>query len=53
VKFLNDWVITEKDDEGNILKNCIRILNSKNEEIFRISEDGLYFKGKKIVGDDV
>lgn len=47
LKFANDWVMTEKDDNGNVIEG-IRILNRKGEEIFKITEDGLWFKGKKI-----
>ncbi len=47
LKFANDWVMTERDDNGNVIEG-IRILNRKGEEIFKITEDGLWFKGKKI-----
>jgi len=47
IKLKNGWIITEKDDNGNIIDG-VRILNSKGEEIFRITEDGIYFKGKKL-----
>ena len=48
VEFKNKWRITEYDEDGNVMEDGLRILNSKGEEIFRITEDGLWFKGKKI-----
>ena len=43
----NGWKITEKDENGNII-NGIRILNEKGEEVFKITNEGLYYKGNKI-----
>ena len=48
IKLMNNWTVTERDENGNIIKNGVRILNDKGEEIFRITEDGIYFKGKKL-----
>jgi len=44
----NGWRIVEYDDNKNLF-NGVRILNDKGEEIFKITEDGLYFKGKKVI----
>ncbi|MCD6199455.1 MAG: hypothetical protein J7K15_12955, partial [Deltaproteobacteria bacterium] len=45
--FRNGWRITEFDENGKQM-NGLRILDEDGEEIFKIAEDGLYFKGKKI-----
>jgi len=47
VVFKNNWRITEHDDHGNLLDG-LRILNKNNEEILKITEDGVFFKGNKI-----
>jgi len=47
IAFENDWRITEHDEDGNIIEG-LRILNSKGVEVFKITEDGLWFKGNKI-----
>jgi hypothetical protein len=47
VVFQNGWKITEYDEDGKLMDG-LRILNKNGEEIFKITEDGLYFKGKKI-----
>ncbi|MHA1288058.1 MAG: LamG domain-containing protein [Candidatus Thorarchaeota archaeon] len=46
-EFKNKWRITEYDEKENMIEG-LRILNSKGEEIFKITEDGLWFKGNKI-----
>lgn len=43
----NNWRITEYDEEGNKIDG-VRILNSDGEEVFKITNDGLYYKGVKI-----
>ena len=43
----NNWRITEYDEEGNKIDG-VRILNSDGEEVFRVTNDGLYYKGVKI-----
>jgi len=47
VVFQNGWRITEFDENGKLMDG-LRILDKNGEEIFKITEDGLYFKGKKI-----
>jgi len=47
IKLQNNWSILEKDEQGNLI-NGVRILNDKGEEVFKITEDGIYFKGKKL-----
>ena len=47
VVFQNGWKITEYDENGKLMDG-LRILDKNGEEIFKITEDGLYFKGKKI-----
>jgi len=48
IKLMNNWVVTERDENGNIIPNGVRILNDRGEEIFKITEDGIYFKGRKL-----
>jgi len=43
----NKWRITEYDEAGKLLDG-IRILNNRGEEVFRVTNDGLYYKGVKI-----
>ena len=43
----NKWRITEYDENGKLM-NGVRILNDRGEEVFKITEDGVWFKGKKI-----
>jgi len=45
----NNWRITEYDENGKLM-NGVRILNARGEEVLRITEDGVWFKGKKITG---
>lgn len=47
-KFANDWVLTELDDDGKVFKG-LRVLNNDKVEILRIAEDGIWFRGNKIV----
>jgi len=47
IKLQNGWIITERDEQGNLI-NGVRILNDKGEEIFKITENGIYFKGKRL-----
>jgi len=49
VEFKNKWRITEYDENGNVMDDGLRILNSKGVEIFKITEDGLWFKGQRVV----
>jgi len=48
IEFKNEWRITEFDDDGEMIDG-LRILNRSGKEIFKITEDGLWFKGKKVV----
>lgn len=54
VILLNDWRITEVlDDEGKLVPGHepeagVIFVNSNKEEIFKITNDGLWFKGRKI-----
>jgi len=48
IKLMNNWTVTERDENGEIIQNGVRILNDKGEEVFKVTEDGIYFKGKKI-----
>jgi len=48
IKLTNDWIITERDSDGSVIRNGVRILNDEGEEVFKITEDGIYFKGKKL-----
>jgi len=49
IEFKNKWRITEYDENGDVMEDGLRILNSKGVEIFKITEDGLWFKGRKVV----
>lgn len=49
VEFKNKWRITEYDENGNIMEDGLRILNNQGVEIFKITEDGLWFKGQRVV----
>ncbi|HDO19609.1 MAG TPA: hypothetical protein ENG74_02655 [Thermoplasmatales archaeon] len=40
----NGWVITEYDEDGNMIDGVI-IKNNKGEEVFRIDSSGIYFRG--------
>jgi len=44
----NKWRITEYDENGKLM-NGVRILSDRGEEVFKITEEGVWFKGKKIV----
>jgi hypothetical protein len=46
----NDWVVSELEDEaGNLMDpGGVVIKNKKGEPILTITDDGLYFKGRKI-----
>jgi len=43
----NGWRITEYDENGKLM-NGVRILNAKGKEVLRITNEGVWFKGKKI-----
>lgn len=47
VVFQNGWRVTEYDENGRIM-NGLRVLNKDGEEILRITESGIYFKGQKL-----
>jgi len=49
IEFKNKWRITEYDENGNVMNDGLRILNSKGVEIFKITENGLWFKGQKVI----
>lgn len=46
-KLLNGWSITEKDDDGEVIDG-VRILDDGGVEIFKVTRDGLWFRGRKI-----
>ena len=48
IKLMNNWTVTERDENGEIIQNGVRILNDKGEEVFKITEDGIFFKGKRL-----
>jgi len=48
IKLMNNWTVTERDENGEIIQNGVRILNDKGEEIFKITEEGIFFKGKRL-----
>ena len=48
VEFKNEWRITEFDDDGEMIDG-LRVLNRSGEEVFKITEEGLWFKGRKVV----
>lgn len=45
--FVNDWRITEYDDNGEMIDGLI-FRNLQGEEVLRITNEGLFFKGNKI-----
>lgn len=45
--FANDWRITEKDDNGEMIDGLI-FRNPQGEEVLRITNEGLFFKGQKL-----
>ena len=47
VRLMNNWIVTERDENGNLIDG-VRILCDNGCEIFRITKDGIYFKGKKL-----
>jgi len=47
VKFDNKWKITEYEEDGKLIDG-LRVLNAKGEEVLRITNEGVWFKGKKI-----
>jgi len=47
VKFDNKWKITEYDEDGKLIDG-LRVLNTKGEEVLRITNEGVWFKGEKI-----
>jgi hypothetical protein len=49
LNLMNGWKLVEyeEDDRNNMIDGVI-IKNKNNEVIFKVTEEGLYFKGKKI-----
>lgn len=44
----NKYRISEYDDDGNLIDG-FRVIDDSGKELFKVTQDGIYFKGNKIV----